>query len=696
MPVATSIFSAVATAAPPSVLPPTSHPLSPPLGVPTGAPIPTNSFFTNLLVGLQDQPVYTHPYALWRLSSPSGMAVLYQPASSFTFASGTPPEYVYMPVGVRLWVLGLADFSTAPTMLLVNMLKMAVMARFAVLAGHMDVPLVQGMGYATAVYSNLIPQLYSAVGITLVAGAASPRLGIQKYVVLLANGTSWLMYCAVPSGQLLLWKLLGNNTLILSNSVDGCVVQVCCGTNSSYDGGAGCYPTGASLTGSVLGSTCTYGWTYTLAGSSVLNGTMVMALPHHVACMTPAVTSGKTTIQLQLPSKGVMTGYLATKMEMTETLPTGIGLAPWSQLSSTISYLAEARRAIAAAAANEYGNDVAAYSNVPSMYTSGKILDKYAYVLWVLHYVLQDLAKTAVLLALMKTAINRFVTNTQLLPLCYDTTWHGVRDNTLDPSADYGNGWYNDHHFHYGYHIHAAAVVALVDATLGGLWLATVQPWVNLLVRDVANPLLSDPYFPVFRLFDWFHGHLWAGGLFAAGDGCNQELSSEDVNFAYAMKVWGRVVGDLAMEARGSLMLAVQRRSMNAYMLLLPDNTVQPAVFVPNMVSGILFDNKLDYTTYFGTNVEYIHGIHMLPITPALLYVRQPLFVLAEWSRFLAGIVSGLTSGWAGVLRLNQALADPASAYRFFSASGFDTNLLDNGMSLTWALCYAAGVGGLL
>ena len=49
--------------------------------------------------------------------------------------------------------------------------------------------------------------------------------------------------------------------------------------------------------------------------------------------------------------------------------------------------------------------------------------------------------------------------------LMYDTTWGGlVSKNGLgDKRADFGNGWYNDHHFHYGYHVYAAAVVCKED-----------------------------------------------------------------------------------------------------------------------------------------------------------------------------------------------------------------------------------------
>jgi endo-1,3(4)-beta-glucanase len=41
-------------------------------------------------------------------------------------------------------------------------------------------------------------------------------------------------------------------------------------------------------------------------------------------------------------------------------------------------------------------------------------------------------------------------------------------------------------------------------------------------------------------------------------------------------------------------MLAVQARALSNYFLMQSTNQVQPAQFIPNMVSGILFENKVD------------------------------------------------------------------------------------------------------
>ncbi|GMF78150.1 unnamed protein product [[Candida] boidinii] len=153
--------------------------------------------------------------------------------------------------------------------------------------------------------------------------------------------------------------------------------------------------------------------------------------------------------------------------------------------------------------------------------------------------------------------------------------------------------------------------------------------------------------------------------------------------------------GNKQLENIGSLMLSVSRRSMNEYMLISNDNTTQPERFKKNKVSGILFENKIDHTTYFGMNEEYIHGIHMIPITPASSFIRNNKFVKEEWyEKKLNGISSSIDDGWKGILMLNLAIIGPETSWNFFSAFNFDDKWLDNGMSRTWALVYCAGLGG--
>ena len=216
-----------------------------------------------------------------------------------------------------------------------------------------------------------------------------------------------------------------------------------------------------------------------------------------------------------------------------------------------------------------------------------------------------------------------------------------------------------------------------------------------MLIRDYANPSDQDPYFPFTRSFDWFHGHSWAKGLFESGDGKDQESTSEDTFATYALKMWGRVTGDAAMEARANLQLAVQARSLRNYFLLSSDNKVQPASFIPNKVTGILFENKVDHTTYFGADPAFVQGIHMIPLNPSSMYTRPKQFVQEEWDRYFSeGRADKAEGGWKGILYANLALVDPVKAYQFFSDPAFDMGTLDGGASRTWYLAFAAGLGG--
>jgi endo-1,3(4)-beta-glucanase len=211
----------------------------------------------------------------------------------------------------------------------------------------------------------------------------------------------------------------------------------------------------------------------------------------------------------------------------------------------------------------------------------------------------------------------------------------------------------------------------------------------------VANPSPLDTYFPMSRAFDWYHGHSWAHGLYESFDGKDEESSSEDAMFAYALKLWGTAVGDANLAARGNLQLAITARALQAYFLYQSDNVIQPGQFIGNRVSGILFENKIDHTTYFGTNIEYIQGIHMLPLLPCSTLTRTERFVQEEWDTwFGSGRAESVQGGWKGILFANLAIVNPGAAWSFFANAGFDAGTLDGGASRTWYLAWAAGLGG--
>ena len=122
------------------------------------------------------------------------------------------------------------------------------------------------------------------------------------------------------------------------------------------------------------------------------------------------------------------------------------------------------------------------------------------------------------------------------------------------------------------------------------------------------------------------------------------------------------------------------------------NNRVQPQQFIGNKVAGILFENKIDHTTYFDPALEAIQGIHMIPILPSTPFVRVREFVSQEWDAFFSnGRGNAIGNAWKSILFGNYATIEPEQAWQVFSAANFEPQWLDGGASLTWLMAYSAG-----
>jgi len=275
----------------------------------------------------------------------------------------------------------------------------------------------------------------------------------------------------------------------------------------------------------------------------------------------------------------------------------------------------------------------------------------------------------------------------------YDEDWGGIpsregfHDHGCFGSADFGNACYNDHHYHFGYFVVSAAILAKLapeyaedDAFVG---------YVHDLIRDTANPGSNDPFFPRFRSFDWFDLHSWSRGVVPSGEGKDQESTSEEVNLLYGLYLWGRVRNDTRMEQLGSTMLALCSTTIKEFFLMENSNPHYPADFVKNHVTGIFFQNKLHYTTWFGTRKEFIHGIQMMPLTPALRLSRRAEFCQQEWDDVISTLPLESFDTWTSVLLTGSlALIDPDEAYDRLAS--MDPGSMDDGLTRSYALYWAA------
>lgn len=642
------------------------------------------------------------------------MAISHTERSQFAFGPNpSSPQYFISPIGIQHIALSAAELGQGTAMNVDNLKAFSVFANFAASPGArtlMSVPVVQGMGMITAVYDNAQPMLASGVFFRSLkyGGPVDDRGTIFKYNLQLEDGSTWLVYITpLRADGVPPLTLAGGGTIRGPEAFTG-LVQVTknpAGAEGErkFDASAGTYATEATISGSVNGAVGSY--TLSWAKQGVTSRPLIMyALPHHVESFDQETRGAMTGIQLTTTTKGAATAVQADKLTMYEgDLPTTIGFAPWAKAADggrggieNVNLAASALQLVNAAGTSELRQDFISQTSLNSMYYSGKGLAKFAGIIYTMQTMAGNSNLAAAGLEKLKDAFNVFVNNTQPEPLVYDTVWKGVvsgasyRSSTRDLGLDFGNTAYNDHHFHYGYFVYTAAVIGHLDPS----WLGegTNKQWVDTLVRDYANPV-TDNYFPFSRSFDWFHGHSWAKGLFESSDGKDQESTSEDTFATFALKMWGKITGDANMEARGNLQLAVQARSIRNYFLLKSDNKNQPSQFLFNKVTGILFENKCDHVTYFGNNIEYIQGIHMIPQNPSSAYTRPKDFVIEEWNAFFSnGRVDQVAGGWRGILYANMALFDPQTSYNYFASDSFDYGSLDGGASRTWYLAYSASM----
>ncbi|KAK2595427.1 endo-1,3-beta glucanase [Conoideocrella luteorostrata] len=701
------------TKAPPSSIPTRDdHPV-PRKGIQSREPLQTNKFYSNFFLGDQRAPSFTFPYSLsWAggkgASASWGMACTHIDEHQRVFGKekvNGASSYYLNPIGIQSMVMSAKELGRETTLSIDCMTAFSARVHLSMnntASPAVSFPLVQGMAFIAAQYDGTVPLIQSGVYFKTVSRVThDPKEHVTKYNFKLEDGTTWRLYAYRTKGEELDLKVINNGLAESKHAFHG-TIQICKdpgsqGSEDLFDDGAGIYPTTVSLSGSATGKEGTYSFKFEKDGHQ--QGHLYMfALPHHISSFNGDTVKRIRRVQLQSPTKGIATLVKGTEWTMIEPhMPIDMDFAPWHPQKGSINQLSDkAKSTIRAAAAKEVSQNIIAQTNLDSMYFSGKALAKFATILYVVHELLEDKALEKTIMGQLKAAFGTFAANKQKYPLIHEVAWGGLVSSasykTGDAGVDFGNTYYNDHHFHYGYHILAAATIGHIDPE----WARANKDYVNLLVRDVANPSKEDKLFPTWRSFDWYHGHSWAHGLYAAADGKNQESSSEDMMCAYGLKMWGKVGKDPDLEMRGNLQLSILARSLQSYYLYKKENTIQPKQFIGNKVAGILFENKVDHTTYFDPSIEAIQGIHMIPLLPPSLYVRDETFVREEWEAYFSqGRVDEIRNAWKGIIYANYATVEPQKAWEFFTSKEFDPQWLDGGASLTWYMAYSAALGHL-
>jgi endo-1,3(4)-beta-glucanase len=679
--------------------------------------IPTNIWWENLLIPHYDSSTYngktaTFPYAHWPSVSGKGYTVTY-------FGSQTGEKDV---ANKAITLSGAKDISiemneTITTRQITDYSDLGVNLKFNATTGNMVVNFVQGQGFNSAIYTTTTPVLRFEGAVLAINGGdpASANLTNVTKLRVMTNRFNrvWLVYLTSAasftySGGVLTATAAFNGTIqaaILESNTDSASEAV-------YDAARTAVLTGGAVNSTFSGNTAAMTFTFASSGSGA---PLVFALPHHQDLMPSATYTAATLTSL----KGTMKAIRASSWTMNEDLTTITWRSPNAIPTSAYSDI-QAALAIEKNSTYDYvGNG---YGWSP--YYGGKYIAKMARLILIAEEVGDNATATSIatnLKSLVSSYLNATPTGSKgtngsgyVNALQYQggSSWKGVstQNGLEDMGADFGSGRFNDHHFHYGYWIFTAAVLARNDAT----WRANNKAAVESLIRDIANPSHTDTYFPKFRHKDWFAGHSYASGLVGLDVGPGQESTSEAINAWYGVHLWGVATSNTDISNMGRLLLAGEVRSAKRYWHIYDNSDIYPAPFNQNATAVVLRTHKVAVETYFGSKNHYFFGIQTLPFTPiSELYIDQP-WVQRGYPTASSEIPTTATSNpqdtaWDSVIYSMHAVIDPTAGYAEaqsltleqipeYSTSVQYGRRIDNGHSksnaLAWASTRTASAGG--
>lgn len=350
------------------------------------------------------------------------------------------------------------------------------------------------MSFVTASYQNASPLLQTA-GKGFTGDISNPVLigRTTKYRFKDCDGFDWLLYINPASGLEYDGTKLAKtdaNTFVFSPNFKGTVQVAKCppGTDAEelYDRACGTYIAEAKVYATVNAGRGTYGFNYTKVGNRSL---LMFLLPHHMQSLDAEFKSETTKLQLQTSTKGMATAVWANgdSISFTETnLPTSMSFAPWTPTMTTArtKYPPDFLLFLYSVAELDLRRAMSEPTPQDSYYYAGKSLSKFATLLWLIKDVLNNAEWVAKGLDKLKQEMARYVDNVSKAPLYYDDTWKGLVSRAGlngDAGSDFGNSFYNDHHFHYGYFIHTAAVIGSLDP--GWLEQGDNKKFVNMMVK---------------------------------------------------------------------------------------------------------------------------------------------------------------------------------------------------------------------
>ena len=250
----------------------------------------------------------------------------------------------------------------------------------------------------------------------------------------------------------------------------------------------------------------------------------------------------------------------------------------------------------------------------------------------------------------------------------------------LTPS--FGSEEFNDHHFHYGYFLYAAGVLAADDQALAEKF----APVMDLLAADIGSTA-GNGAFPDRRVFDAYASHSWASGTSPFADGNNQESSSEAITAWTGLALWAKARGNADLETEARWMLSSEAQSGLAYWTNF-DTSQEVYSGYGHQIVSLNWGGKRDYATWFSPEPAAMLGILVIPMSPASTYLA------GDPERISANVEEATSGGkfdqkFGDYLLMYSALAgDDQREAALETARDLDEEWIDDGNSRSYLLAW--------
>lgn len=247
----------------------------------------------------------------------------------------------------------------------------------------------------------------------------------------------------------------------------------------------------------------------------------------------------------------------------------------------------------------------------------------------------------------------------------YNKTWSAM----LGYPAGHGqDNNINDHHFHWGYFIHAAAFLEEFEPG----WAKSYGDMVNLLVRDAASINRKDNLFPHLRNFNPYTGHCWANGFATFPQGNDQESTSESMQFNSSLIHWGDITQNKSIRDLGIYLYCTEQSAIEEYWFDIKQrNFAKTQQYA--LVSRV-WGNSYDNGTFWTNDIAASYGIELYPIHGGSFYLaHDTAYATRLWKEMAknTGILTNQANDnlWHDVYWEFLAFTNPTKAIELYNSN---------------------------